>query len=152
MGKSIIPWPNLLFHGQIYYPMATFIIPWPNLLFHGHYYYSRCNLLFPWANSYYCMRKSLFYFMRNNVICVPFCKYETLYFHVQNFAQAHHGYTYTQALTYNTFCICMLGASLSASGSLAMTRQRCGAGKKLRRDAGTRQSAVRAGSLCVVLI
>ena len=62
MGKSIIAWANLLFHGQIYYSMGKFIISWAYLLFHGHIYYSMCNLLFPWANSYYCMRKSVFLF------------------------------------------------------------------------------------------
>ena len=35
--------------GKFYYFMGIII------------YYSRCNLLFPWANSYYCMRKSVFY-------------------------------------------------------------------------------------------
>ena len=108
MGKSIIAWANLLLHGLFYYYMGYFIIPWANLLFHGHIYYSMCNLLFPWANSYYCMRKSVFIFMRKISLRLITA-------------------TYTQALTYNTFCICLALRSQVAV-CLTTTRQ-CRAGK-----------------------
>ena len=42
MAKFIIPWPNLLFHGQIYYFMGIIIILGAICYFHGQIVITTC--------------------------------------------------------------------------------------------------------------
>ena len=88
--------------------MVKFIIPWANLLFHGHNYYSMCNLLY---NSIVI------------IACANLC-----FIFMRKISLRLITATYTQVLTYNTFCICLALRFQLAVVWLLTTRQ-CGVGK-----------------------
>ena len=120
-SKLIFAWANSLLHGQMYYYMGKSIIARSNLLFHGQIYYSMGIFIILCAICYF-----------HGQIVVIAC----VYFHAQNFAQAHHGYVYASVNVQPV--LHLLGASLSGScisdydKAVRSRQERCG-----RCDAGT---------------